>query len=72
MAADCRTDRRYEVVSQVVHAGETLSVPERATDPVVEPTGRPNLVRITYLQPLVDLPVSSPAEGETPPDRYIR
>jgi len=52
----------YRLVSELVRAGDSLPCPE-GTDPVVQPTGRPGLVRVTYLREVTRVPFATDASG---------
>jgi hypothetical protein len=50
--------QNYRLVSELVRSGDSLPCPGGA-DPVVQPTGRPGLVRVTYLKEVTRVPFAS-------------
>lgn len=54
----------YRLVSELVRRGDSLPCPEDA-DPVVQPTGRPGFVCVTYLKEVTRVPFAGEGEDET-------
>lgn len=50
------TDQNYRLVSELVRPGDQFDCPE-GSDPVVEPTDRPGVLRVTYLKPVTRVPI---------------
>lgn len=51
----------YRVVSELVRPGDSLPCPE-GTQPMVQPTAQPGLVRVTYLRPVTRVPFTDDAD----------
>jgi hypothetical protein len=51
----------YRLVSELVRPGDSLPCPEGA-EPLVQPTGRPGVVRVTYLKPVTRVPFADDAD----------
>lgn len=51
----------YRLVSELVRAGDSLPCPEDG-DPVVQPTDRPGVVRVTYLKRVTRVPFADDAD----------
>lgn len=53
----------YRVVSELARPGEQLDVPE-GVQPVVEPSDRDGLVRVTYVKPVTSIPIEDDSRPE--------
>lgn len=51
----------YRLVSELVRAGDTLPCPEEC-EPVVQPTARPGMLRVTYLKRVTRVPFADDAD----------
>lgn len=50
------TAQNYKLVTELVRPGDQVDCPE-GSDPVVEPTDQPGLLRVTYLKPVTRVPI---------------
>lgn len=53
----------YRVVSELARPGEQFDVPA-GVQPVVEPSDRDGLVRVTYVKPVADIPIEDDSRPE--------
>ncbi|MDH5019429.1 hypothetical protein [Halobacterium rubrum] len=60
----------YRLVSELVRPGDSLPCPEDA-DPVVQPTGHPGLVRITYLKEVTRVPFAASHDEDDADLAYV-
>ncbi len=55
------TTVKYRLVSELARAGDQFDVPTGIT-PVVKPSDKPGLVRVTYLKPVTSIPIEDDAQ----------
>lgn len=60
---------RYVVVSEYRRKGERIDIPTRAEGVTIEPTGRSDVVEITYLDPVRRVAIDEPASEQIDVDK---